>query len=168
MEGCRPIHGKIETAKSMPEQRHSRLLRTGPGDGAAVPEQISQCLKMLRRFRRGNKPMQKDRHHLPVVNEHAIFIQLSEITKIGIRSLVLPFVGGCVPEAYDSSHGVKDTVPFVAKMPDDLGILTETPIFRRMQFDIPARNPQDLVRWIMIPSECQIKNTIIHSASTRF
>ncbi len=103
-----------------------------------------------------------------MVNKHAIFTQFSEITEIGLRSLVLPFVGGCVPEVYDSPHGVRDTVPFVAKMPDDPRTLTETPIFRRMQFDIPARNPQDLVRWITIPRECQIKNTIIHSASTRF
>jgi hypothetical protein len=68
VEGCRPIHGKIAMAKSMPEQRHSRLSRIGPGDGAAVLEQISQCLNMLRCFRQGNKPVQKDRHHLPVVN----------------------------------------------------------------------------------------------------
>jgi hypothetical protein len=88
--------------------------------------------------------------------------------EIGICSLVLLFVGGCVPEPYDLPHGVRDTVPFVAKMPDDPGTLTETPIFRRIQFAILARNPQDLVRWIMIPSECQIKNTIIHSTSTRF
>jgi hypothetical protein len=87
---------------------------------------------MLRRFRRGKKPVQKDRHHLPVVNQHAIFTQLSEIMKIKIRSLVLPFVGGCVPEPYDLPHGVRDTMPFVAKMPDDPSTLTETPIFRRM------------------------------------
>jgi hypothetical protein len=103
-----------------------------------------------------------------VVNQHAIFTQLPEITEIGIRSLVLPFVGGCLPEPYDLPHEVRETVPFVAKMPDDPGTLTETPIFRRMQFDIPARNPQDLVRWITISSKCQIKNTIIHSASMRF
>jgi len=47
MEGCRPIHGKIAMAKFMPEQRHSRLSRIRPGDGAAIPKQISQCLNML-------------------------------------------------------------------------------------------------------------------------
>jgi len=73
-----------------------------------------------------------------------------------------------VPGSYDLSHGVRDTVPFVLKMSDNPGTLTETLIFRRMQFDIPARNPQDLVRWITIPSKCQIKNTIIHLASARF
>jgi hypothetical protein len=135
----------------MPEQRHSRLSRTGLGDGAAVPEQISQCLNMLRRFCQGNKPMQKDCHHPPMVNQHAIFTQLSEIMEIGIRSLVLPFVGGCVPKPYDLSHEVRDTVPFVTKMSNDPCTLTETPIFRRMQFDILVRNPQDLVRWIMTP-----------------
>jgi len=95
VEGCRPIHGKIAITKFMPEQRHSRLSRTRPGDGAAVPEQISQCLNMLRRFRRGNKPVQKDRYHLPVVNQHAIFTQLFEIMEIGIRSLVLAYVSLC-------------------------------------------------------------------------
>ncbi len=75
---------------------------------------------------------------------------------------------GCVPEPYDLPHGVRDTMPFVAKMSNDPSTLTKTPIFRKMQFDIPARNPQDLVRWITIPSECQIKNTIIHLVSTRF
>jgi hypothetical protein len=87
---------------------------------------------MLRRFRRGNKPVQKDRHHLPVVNQHAIFMQLSEIMEIGICFLVLPFVGGCVPEPYDLLHEVRDTMPFVAKMPDDPSTLIETPIFRKM------------------------------------
>jgi hypothetical protein len=76
-----------------------------------------------------------------MVNQHAIFMQLSKIIEIGIRSLVLPFVGDYVPEPYDLPHEVKDIVPFVAKMPDDPGILTETPIFRRMQFDIPVKNP---------------------------
>jgi hypothetical protein len=154
VEGCKPIHGKIETAKSMPEQRHSRLPKTRPGDSAAVPKQISQCLKMLWRFRRGNKPMQKDCHHFSVVNEHAIFTQFFEITEIGICSLVVPFVGNCVSEPYHLPHGTRDTMPFVAKMPNDPSTLTGTPIFRRMQFDIPARNPQDLVRWITISSEC--------------
>ncbi len=84
---------------------------------------------MLRRFRRGNKPVQKDCHHLPVGNQHAIFTQLPEITEIGIRSLVLPFVGGCLPEPYDLPHEVRETVPFVAKMPDDPGTLTETQYF---------------------------------------
>jgi hypothetical protein len=154
VEGCRPIHGKIETAKSMPEQRHSRLSRTGPGDSAAMPKQISQCLKMLRRFRRGNKPMQKDCHHFSVVNEHEIFTQFFEITEIGTCSLVLPFIENCVSEPYHLPHEARDTVPFAAIMPDDPNTLTGTPIFRRMQFNILARNPQDLVRWITIPSEC--------------
>ncbi len=52
--------------------------------------------------------------------------------EIGICTLVLPFVGGCVPEPYDLPHRVGDTMPFVAKMPNDLGTFTETPIFRRM------------------------------------
>ncbi len=89
-----------------------------------------------------------------MVNEHAIFTQFFEITEIGIYSLVLPFVGNCVSEPYHLPHGARDTVPFAAKMPDNPSTLTGTPIFRRMQFDIPARNPQDLVRWITIPSEC--------------
>jgi hypothetical protein len=66
----------------------------------------------------------------------------------------LPFVGNCVSEPYHLPHGARDTMPFAAKMPDDPSTLTGTPIFRRMQFDIPAKNPQDLVRWITIPSEC--------------
>jgi hypothetical protein len=90
--------------------------------------------------------MQKDRHHLPVVNQHAIFTQFFEIMEIGIRSLVMPFVGGCMAKPYDLPHGVRDTVPFFAKMPNDSSTLTETPIFRRMQFDILGWNPQDLVR----------------------
>ncbi len=89
-----------------------------------------------------------------MVNEHAIFTQFFEITEIGICSLVLPFVGNCVSEPYHLPHGTRDIMPFAAKMPNDPSTLTGTPIFRRMQFDILARNPQDLVRWITISSEC--------------
>jgi hypothetical protein len=76
--------------------------------------------------------MQKDCHHFSVVNEHAIFTQFFEIMEIRIRSLVLPYVGNCASDPYHLPHGVRDTVPFVAKMPDDPSTLTGTPIFRRM------------------------------------
>ncbi len=96
---------------------------------------------MLRHFHQSNKPVQKDHHHFLVVNQHAIFTLFSEIMEIGICSLVLPFVGGCVPKPYDLPHEIRDIVPFIVKMPNDLGTLTETPIFCRIQFDIPVKNP---------------------------
>jgi hypothetical protein len=113
MEGCGPIHGKIATTKSMPEEHHSRLSRTWPWNGATISEQISQRVNMLRRFRRGNKPMQKDGHHLPMVNQHAIFTHLFKIMEIQIPSFVLPFVWRCVPEPYYFLHRVKDVMPFL-------------------------------------------------------
>jgi len=141
VEGCGPIRGKI----AMPEEHHSRLSRTWPWNGATISKQISQRVNMLRRFRRGNKPMQKDGHHLPMVNQHAIFMHLFKIMEIRIPSFVFPSCDVACPSpitfciksrtlcpSYYFLHWVRDVVPFATKMLDYSRILIETPMFGRM------------------------------------
>jgi hypothetical protein len=55
-------------------------------------------------------------------------------------------------------------MPFATKMSDYPGTLIETPMFGRMQFGVPAKNPQDLMKWNVISNECRIKNIIIDLA----
>jgi hypothetical protein len=101
MEGYQPLHNEIAMTKLVPKQRHSRLLKRGAEDGATVPKEISQRSNMFQRFRGWNKFVQNDGYHLPVVDQHGIFMDFLKIINNRIAPLVLPFRGCCNPEAYD-------------------------------------------------------------------
>jgi hypothetical protein len=101
---------------------------------------------MLQRFHQGNKPEQKDGHDLPMVNQHVIFTYLFKSMEIRILSFVLPFMWRCVPKPNYFLHRIRDPMPFVMKMPDYPGTLIETPMFIRMQYGVPAKNPRNLMR----------------------
>jgi hypothetical protein len=72
--------------------------------------------------------MQNDGHHLLVVDQHGIFMDLLKIIKNRITPLVLPLRGHCDHEAYDLPHRIRDAVPRGTEMSDYPSTVVETPV----------------------------------------
>ncbi len=71
-----------------PNNAIQHLRRRGAEHSAAVPKEISERLNVFRSFSGRNKCMQNDGHHLPIMDQHRVFIKLLKILKIRIISLV--------------------------------------------------------------------------------